>query len=268
MDAIIAGIFENIDQAQDAVESLRRHGFADDSVCHFANNPPGQHDQYPIGGDEKADPGARHAHAGAAAGAGMGAGAGAAVGALVGGPPGAAVGAGIGAYVGSLAGALNQLDGKGSDQHPVRRPAGVMVAARTASAVQEQAAIQVLHAEGATHIEKASGRWIDGKWTDFDPVVAPNLVEDLPAGPQSMPPDAQVPACEVRRDAGTGKWEVSGPTSAYRTAEFDSRQDAVTHAIGVAESHGAAVEVYGKDGGLIWREIYDGDREQHRAAAR
>jgi hypothetical protein len=259
MSNITAGLFENIEQAQDAVESLRRHGFTPDQVSHFANNPPGQHHQFPIGGDENADPGAKHAHAGTAAGAGIGAGAGAAVGAVIGGPPGAAVGAGVGAYIGSLAGTLNQLEGKGTEQHPVRRPAGVMVAALTPDVTAEQKAIRVLHAEGASHIERAQGRWENGKWADFDPVVAPRLVEDLPAGPQSLPPDAhaQLQVCEVRRDPGSGKWEVEGPTPAYRRETFSTRQDAVSFAIELAESHGAAVEVYGKDGGLIWREIYE-----------
>jgi len=178
---IIAGLFETIGQAERAAQALRSQGFAAGDVCHFANNPPGQHDQFPIGGDENSDPGARHAHAGAVAGAGVGAGAGAAVGAVIGGPPGAAVGAGVGAYVGSLAGTLGKLEGKGSEQRPVRRPAGAMVAARVDAAGMEQAAIRVLGTQGATLIEKAQGTWSAGKWMDFDPVVAPRLVQDVPA---------------------------------------------------------------------------------------
>jgi hypothetical protein len=182
MNTIIAGLFETIDEAEGAARSLRGRRFADDAVSHFANNPPGQHDQFPIGGDENADPGAKHAHGSAVAGAGVGAGAGATVGAIVGGPPGAAVGAGVGAYVGSLAGALGGLKGKGSDQRPVRRPAGVMVAVRVDGTTEEQTAIEVLSTEGASHIEKAQGQWSGGKWVDFDPVVAPQLV--------SVPPPA------------------------------------------------------------------------------
>jgi len=176
MSTIIAGLFEGIEQAEVAIGALRGGRFAADDVCEFANNPPGQHDQFPIGGDENSDPGARHAGGGAAAGAGVGAGAGAALGAVVGGPPGAAVGAGLGAYVGSLVGALGGLDGKGSDQRPVRRPAGVMVAVRVDDASEEQAAIEVFTARGAGHIEKAEGQWTQGKWADFDPVTAPHIV--------------------------------------------------------------------------------------------
>jgi hypothetical protein len=261
-------MFEGIDQAVDAVESLRRHGFASADVSHFANNPPGQHDRFPIGGDENMDPGARHAHAGAAAGAGVGAGAGAAVGAVVAGPPGAAVGAGIGAYVGSLAGALNKLEGEGTQEQPTRRPAGVIVAARAASVTSQQVAIGVLQAEGATHIEKTEGQWLNGTWSDFDPVSEPRLVRDLPPGPRMEPRGDDVPACEVRRDPGTGKWEVLGPTRGQRQAGFDSRQDAVSHAAGLAAAQGAAVEVYGKDGELIWREIHGREAAPRRSASR
>jgi len=184
MSTIIAGLFENIDQAEGAVRELRGSGFVPGDVCQFANNPPGQHDQFPIGGDENSDPGARHAHGGAATGAGVGAGAGAAVGAVVGGPPGAAVGAGLGAYVGSLVGALGGLEGNGTEQRPVRRPAGVMVAVRVDDATQEQDAIRVLGAQGAGHIEKAEGTWSQGKWEDFDPVSVPHIVPAVPVSPR------------------------------------------------------------------------------------
>lgn len=268
MSTIIAGLFENIEQAQDAEDSLQRHGFAAADVCHFANNPPGQHDQFPIGGDENADPGAKHAHAGTVAGAGVGAGAGAAVGALVAGPAGAAVGAGVGAYVGSLAGTLNQLDGKGSDSRPVRRPAGVMVAARIDNARREQEAVAVLRAEGAQHVEKAEGRWTDGRWADFDPVVAPDVVPGH-ALADGVLPDAATevtgPVYRVRR-AG-GKWEAD-LGGAQRQA-FDLRQEAVSHAIAAAQKQPhAAVEVYGKDGSLVWREFYDVAPQPRRSAGR
>jgi hypothetical protein len=184
MSTIIAGLFENIDQAEDAVRELRGNGFATDDVSKFANNPPGQHDQFPIGGDENSDPGAKHAHGSAAVGAGVGAGAGAAVGAAVGGPPGAAVGAGLGAYVGSLVGALGGLEGKGTEQRPVRRPAGVMIAVRVEDATEEQTAIGVLSGQGAGHIEKAEGSWSQGQWADFDPVTVPHIVSGVPVSPR------------------------------------------------------------------------------------
>jgi hypothetical protein len=267
MSTIIAGLFENIEQAGDAEESLRRHGFGAGDVCHFANNPPGQHDRFPIGGDENADPGARHAHAGTVAGAGVGAGAGAAVGALVAGPPGAAVGAGVGAYVGSLAGTLNQLEGKGSDSRPVRRPAGVMVAARVDGAQPERTAVAVLRAEGAQHVERAQGTWSDGKWVDFEAVDTPEVIAPGAEEPGILPeptPAGRQPVYRVQR-AGE-KWEADLGASAPRQT-FDLRQEAVSHAIAAAESQPrAVVEVYGKDGGLVWREFYDAATASRRMA--
>jgi len=271
MSQIIAGIFDTINQAEDAAESLRRHRFAADDVCHFANNPPGQHDQLPLGGDENSDPGAKNAHGGALAGVGAGTGAGAAIGAVVGGPPGAAVGAGVGAYIGSLVGALGNLDGKGSAQQPVRRPAGAMVAVRIDGANREQMAIRVLRSEGARHIEAAEGNWSGGKWTDFDPVVAPRLVSDLAAGPalvsEDVEPDVARVVYRVQRH-GDKTWEVQERGSAAPQPEFVLRQDAVAHAISMAERipH-AAVEVWSKDGKLIWRESYDGAARTQRPSA-
>ena len=136
----------------------------------FANNPPGRHAVIPTGGDEVKDPAA--AHADAAAGAGTGA----VVGGVIAGPPGAAVGAGFGAYVGSLVGALHGLKDSGSDDRPMRRPAGILVAMKIDSASAEESAIHTLRAHGAIHVEKADGRWRDGRWMDFDPVSAPVIV--------------------------------------------------------------------------------------------
>jgi hypothetical protein len=271
MSTIIAGLFETINQAEDAAESLRRQHFAAGDVCHFANNPPGQHDQLPLGGDENSDPGAKHAHGGAAAGVGVGAGAGAAVGAVVGGPPGAAVGAGVGAYIGSLMGALGKLEGKGGEERPVRRPAGAMVAVRVDGAAGERTAIQVLRAEGSSHIEKAEGQWVAGKWADFDPVVAPRLVADTPAGPASITGDVDSNAgrlvYRVQR-YGSGKWDVLEQGSAAPPPAFDLRDEAVSHAIAMAEKRPpAAVEVYGKDGELVWREAYDAGASPQRSQA-
>ncbi len=176
MAMIIAGMFETAKQAEGAVDTLLDGEFADDDVCSFANNPPGQHAALKAGGDEDKDPGAVHADAAAGVGAAAGAGTGAIVGGVVAGPPGAAVGAGIGAYVGSLVGALQGLKDSGSDEHPVRRPAGIVVAVKIESGSAEESAIHTLRTHGAIHVEKADGRWRDGKWMDFDPVSAPVIV--------------------------------------------------------------------------------------------
>jgi hypothetical protein len=177
MTSIIAGMFDTADKAASAVDDLLNGEFRDKDVCSFANNPPGQHATYPIGGDEHKDPGARHADADAGKGAAVGLGTGAAIGAVTAGPPGAAVGAGIGAYVGSLVGALHGMRGSGTPEHPNRRPAGTLVAVRIESGNAEQAAITKLQTHGAIHIEKAEGLWRDGQWIDFDPVSEPVIVE-------------------------------------------------------------------------------------------
>jgi hypothetical protein len=176
MTTIIAGMFDTIDKAEGAVGKLLNAEFGEKDVCSFANNPPGQHATFPIGGDEDEDPGATHADSDACKGAAVGLGTGAAIGAVVAGPPGAAVGAGIGAYVGSLAGALHGLEGRGTEEDPLRRPAGVVVAVRIESGIAEQSAIATLQTQGAIHIEKADGQWRDGKWIDFDPVSAPVIL--------------------------------------------------------------------------------------------
>ena len=164
MTTIIAGMFDTVDKAEGAVGKLLNAQFSEKDLCSFANNPPGQHAAFPIGGDETADPGATHADSDAGKGAAVGLGTGAVIGAVVAGPPGAAVGAGIGAYVGSLIGALHGLDGRGTDEDPVRRPAGIVVAVRIESGHAEQSAIASLQTQGAIYIEKAEGQWRDGKW--------------------------------------------------------------------------------------------------------
>lgn len=182
MTTIIAGMFDTIDKAEGAVEKLLHTEFGEKDVCSFANNPPGQHATFPIGGDENEDPGAVHADSHAGTGAAIGLGIGAAIGAVTAGPPGAAVGAGIGAYVGSLGGALHGLEGSGTDEEPARRPAGVVVAVRIESGNAERSAIATLQTQGAIHVEKAEGQWRDGKWIDFDPVSVP-VILDSHAGP-------------------------------------------------------------------------------------
>jgi hypothetical protein len=176
MTTIIAGMFDTVNKAESAMSKLLDGEFGEQDVYTFANNPPGQHDTFPIGGDEDEDPGATHADTDAGKGAAVGLGAGAAIGAVVGGPPGAAVGAGIGAYVGSLAGALHGMEGRGTKEQPMRRPAGIVVAVRADGATAEQKAIATLQTQGASHVEKANGQWRDGKWIDFDPVSVPAIL--------------------------------------------------------------------------------------------
>jgi len=58
MDRIIAGRFQTKATADSAVTTMGGY-LAQKDVCIFHNNPPGQHDLAPMGGDEHVDPGSR-----------------------------------------------------------------------------------------------------------------------------------------------------------------------------------------------------------------
>jgi hypothetical protein len=178
MERIIAGRFETKGNA-DAAASLMAAYVDTADICIFHNSPPGQHDASDgIGGaDEGEDPGAEGAGKTAAGGAlagGMTAGA---IGAI-GGPVVALGAAAVGAYVGSLVGAVNGMDTEGSGALvEERRPGGVMLSVRIANPANEPRVIAALRAEGAADIEHAEGIWINGDWSDFDPLAAPQRVD-------------------------------------------------------------------------------------------
>jgi hypothetical protein len=188
MATIIAGRFETQAQADNALAALRTAGIAASDASSFYLNPPGQHAQYPIGGDAHHDEGTKHAGkaAGAAAAVGSVTGLvlGGATGAAIGEPgftaAGAIAGAGIGGYVGSLAGGLAGSRGgdpaKATPEEPVERAAGVLVAVRVDADAQSRA-IETLRVQGASEIERAEGEWRDGAWADFDPLRPPALVD-------------------------------------------------------------------------------------------
>jgi type IV secretory pathway TrbL component len=176
MEHIIAGRFETRGIADTVAAVLAQYVDKAD-ICIFHNNPPGQHDAFPVGGDEDEDPGAvgaENSAAGTAVAAGLAAGA---VGAL-GGPAVAIAAAAVGAYSGSLVGAMSGLGGhEGEPGVAGRRHGGVMVSVRIAAPAGEQRVIDTLRREGAADIERAEGEWREGDWTDFDPVAAPDLVD-------------------------------------------------------------------------------------------
>src|SRR5512134_2507185 len=120
MATIIAGGFDAYSKTQEALARLRAAGIADEFVCEFRVNPPGEHDQTPIGGDRMESPGAKHADEGAGKGAGVGAVIGAAAGVAATpflGPAGIAAGAGVGGYTGSLIGSMNETGKEGTPDH-------------------------------------------------------------------------------------------------------------------------------------------------------
>jgi hypothetical protein len=183
MTRIVAGVFDDEQTATVAARDLRDAGFDAGDLDQFALSPPGRHQGLPLGGDEDADAKAQGGDAGALKGAAIGT----AVGTVAGiaatpllGPAAVAGGAAAGAYAGSLAGAVKRM---GDDRPaPEPRPAGVMVAVHAGQAEGEELAIGLLRDRGARMIERAEGTWRDGKWFDFDPVRAPDVIESHVAG--------------------------------------------------------------------------------------
>lgn len=178
MATIIAGRFEQQEQADALIRELRQAGVPADRFTCFFVNPPGHHDRFPLGGDRDESPGATEADSGALKGAGIGGAIGLGVGvaaAPLGGPAAVAAGAGVGAYVGSLVGALREV---GEHGEPARlRQSGLLVAVHTIHGDEEQWVIDLLLTAGARDIERAQGQWRAGEWTDFDPIRPPALVE-------------------------------------------------------------------------------------------
>lgn len=191
MSTIIAGLFDTGPRAADAKERLRQAGVAEADICEFVVNPPGQHDQYPIGGDRDESPGARGADGTAATGAVVGGAVGVAAGAaaaLVAGPIAIPIGAGVGAYTGSLIGALNGTSDGPERDDEVLRTAGTMVAVNASSSEVAIATIaRVMMECGAAEVERAEGSWNYGVWSDFDPLSIPQRVDTPPPVPTSRP---------------------------------------------------------------------------------
>lgn len=193
MATIVAGWFETQIRADEAIAALAREGFGRDEIDNFYIAPPGQHSDLPLSDldQHQHSEGTRDAGKGALKGAvaggavGLAAGAAAAAVSAPLGPAAVVAGAGVGAYVGSLVGGAqasrdSDIENASRDE-PIDRPAGAMVSVY-ADRVGEAKAIETLRHEGAIGIERADGRWIDGKWADFDPHVPPRLIhgEEMP----------------------------------------------------------------------------------------
>jgi hypothetical protein len=179
MSQIIAARFTTFALADSARHRLLVKGFVDEDLAEFYVNPSGQHDRFPVGGDEYADPQARPAGLGAAGGVAIGA----CVGMLLAGIVTLAffhsvlvliVATAVGAYVGSLAGAMLMTRGGGRTQEsvmatrPHERESGVLLAVHVNPDERLQA-VDILREAHGEDIEEASGRWQHGQWADFDP---------------------------------------------------------------------------------------------------
>lgn len=181
MARILIGQFDDFDAARAASGDLRASGLTSGDMEIFALNAPGQHDRYPVGGDEDKDPGARKGDEGAMAGAAIGGAAGLVLGAAaipVVGPLAAAAGAAVGAYTGALHGAVGEM-GDGSAQAEVpARPAGVRLAVHTRAGVRREEVTAAFHRHDVRSVEEAEGTWQRGSWVDFDPLSTPKWVEE------------------------------------------------------------------------------------------
>ena len=180
MSLIVAARFTTFPAAEDAAQRLFNAGFVEEDVTLFFVNPPGQHARFRPGGDVSADTNARETPKGAEMGITIGA----AVGAVVGVGIFAAfsapvnvtlIAAGVSAYVGSLVGAMQRMR-EASDEET--RDSGVLVAVHVSPDSQLDAA-RVLRDAGGAAIERATGRWQQGRWADFDPLKPPEPLNEF-----------------------------------------------------------------------------------------
>ena len=183
MSTIVAGGFQVLAEAEDAVRRLQQAGVELEYICTFRVNPAGEHHAIATGGDHASSPGSEHAHSGAAKGAAIGAAVGLAAGAAATpflGPAGIAAGVGVGAYAGSLVGGLKEIEHEPSADHSDVRPAENLVAVNVdAGGATEDAVVRVLEECGALVVERAEGTWSEGCWNDFQPASRPHVIGGL-----------------------------------------------------------------------------------------
>lgn len=188
MSLIVAGRFTTFPAAEAAAQRLFANGFVEEDVTLFFVNPRGQHARFPIGGDQNVDAGATETPKGASKGVTLGA----IVGAVVGVGLFAAfaapvlvsiIAAGVGAYIGSLIGAMthtrkSDAAGHYAFSHHEERDSGVLLAVHVSPDSQMEAA-RVLREAGGVSIERATGRWQQGRWSDFDPTRTPVPISEF-----------------------------------------------------------------------------------------
>ncbi|MEI2414880.1 hypothetical protein V8Z80_01720 [Orrella sp. JC864] len=200
MSLIVAARFDTFDAAEAAAGRFFEKGWPQEALNIFFVNPPGAHARYPVGGDRAADPDARGAQKGAWRGAGLAGAVGAALAAgvmiAVGYTGWLVVAAGaVGAYLGALAGALSLAgrakrafaDNAGQSASPPVRPSGVLLAVHIEAGQQTEVA-EMLRQCGGKDVERAQGRWREGRWADFDPIAPPR-----PVSPGDAPAQAGAP---------------------------------------------------------------------------
>ncbi|MEO6985755.1 MAG: hypothetical protein ABI155_10460 [Paralcaligenes sp.] len=198
MSLIVAARFNTFDEAERAAESLYAHGFLDRDISTFYVNSPDQHGASTDVG--VADPGTKGAEWGAVAGAACFGLLFAILGAVIAWQvthitTTILIGAGLGAYLGSLWGALwvtGRRKRRRAGAPPVKAPpeareSGVLLALHV-SVEQEEQACALLREAGGFNVERAHGRWNQGKWEDFDSSKPAVLKPEVPLAPQAVMP--------------------------------------------------------------------------------
>lgn len=186
MSLIVAGRFTTFPAAEAAAQQLFNRGFVEEDVTLFFVNPRGQHARHAAeGGPPVAS--AMAPPKGAGHGATYGAVAGAVIGVAVfmafsASLPVAVIAAGVGAYLGARIGTMlhqRSLDTAHHERvHHEFRNSGVLVAVHVSADNQLDAAATLRDA-GAADIERASGRWQQGRWADFDPTKTPEPIAEF-----------------------------------------------------------------------------------------
>lgn len=185
MSLIVAGRFNTFAAAESAARQLFAQGFLEEDVSLFFVNPRGQH-AHAAADSLHVVPHALRPVAHPGRGAIVGAVTGAVVAVALCAPLtasfiAAVTAAGVGAYVGALLGGLVQARLSAAPPlgevahhgvHHETRDSGVLVAVHVSPDNQASAA-QALDDAGALAIERATGRWQQGKWADFDPTQPP-----------------------------------------------------------------------------------------------
>jgi len=194
MTVTISRLYDNYNDAQQAVRRLESAGVLNSDISIVANNSDSwfstdkKVDRDRDGIDDRAE--------GAGKGAGIGAGVGGAAGLLAGlgllaipglGPVVAAgwlaataVGAAAGAATGGIVGALTEAGVSAEDAHSyaegVRR-GGTLVSARVADA--DRSSLDPILNESAINLRDRSAAWQKAGWKSFDPASAPYGAEEV-----------------------------------------------------------------------------------------
>jgi uncharacterized protein YcfJ len=188
MSLIVAGRFTTFPAAEAAAQRLFERGFVGEDVTLFFVNPRGQHARHPLDESPPVNPAALSAlphpkHHGTTFGAVAGAIVGVAI--FMGfaaSLPIVAIAAGVGAYIGARVGAMLQARGgppvHHEHVHREWRDSGVLVAVHVSQENQIEAA-RILREAGGADIERATGRWQQGRWADFDPRSTPIPLTEL-----------------------------------------------------------------------------------------